>query len=123
MPMSVHYCRLIAVTIIKINIIIIINLIIAIIYNFFLLSMLRDTYTCRHHRKLKETISTVIALFYKIRRNEIKYFYKYDLNMHIYLLAVNFTFNLYFPTHTSKIRNHFEVDFDTFMIFTLATQV
>ena len=29
-----------------------------------LLSLLRDTYTCRHHRKLKETISTVIlALF------------------------------------------------------------
>ena len=44
--------------------------------------------------------------------------------MHIYLLnAVNFTFNLYFSTHISKIRNNLKVDFDTSMIFTPATQV
>ena len=43
--------------------------------------------------------------------------------MLIYLLAVNFTFNLYFPSYISKTRNNLKVDFDTSMLFTLATQV
>ena len=58
-----------------------------------------DTYVCRHHRKLKETISTVtslIPLFYSlgIRRNEIKHFHD-DLNKHLYIyLHQNITFKL-----------------------------
>ena len=86
---SRHYCRLIVVIIMIIILIIITISIIIIILTIAVINIIiiayRDTYTCGHHKKLKETISAVnLELFYRIRRNEMKYFYKYDLNKSTY---------------------------------------
>ena len=63
-------------TIIAIIIIIVIIYIIIIIIIIIVTAL--DTYQCRHHRKLKETISTLLLpLFHSlgIRRKEIKHFF------------------------------------------------